>query len=195
MKKILLCGFAICILFSSGCVNRYFKYTVNLNTSGTWHIDQTGAFNSTSFLTAKLDIPNDADILEVDIESLTLKPLRYVDHTATSIQAEGRLNGNILFPLQTFEFDVDVPLIGRIGIEEVPDGLIQSEVEKLRQTIASFIKNKQFPPGTTVSFVGTTQGGRAHLAVDYSIKATVKYGRCEEVLEVLGDVAQPCPGK
>lgn len=185
-----LCAFSV--LFSSGCVKRYFKYTVNMNVSGTWHIDQTGAFNSTSFLTAKLDIPSDAEIIDVNIESLTLKPLRYFDHTATSVEAEGRLDGNILFSRQTFRFDVDLPLIGMTPIEEVPDFLIQSEVEKLRLKLASFLKNKQFPPGSSVSLVGTTQGGRVHLAVDYSIKATIKYGRCEEVLEVMGDVAQPC---
>lgn len=192
MKKLLLFCCAFSILFSSGCVKRYFKYTVNMNTSGTWHIDQTGAFNSTSLLTAKLDIPADADVLEVNIESLTLAPFRYVGHTATAIDAEGRLDGNVLFPRQRFEFDVDVPFIGKLGIEQAPDGLLQSEVEKLRQKIVAFLQNKRFPTGTTVSLVGNAVGGRALLDVYYSIKATVKYGRCEEVLEVMGDVAQPC---
>ncbi len=193
MRKLLICCFAFCTLLLSGCVKRYFTYTTNFNVSGTWNIDETGAFNSTSTLAAKLDIPADANIIDVNIESLTLKPLRYVDHTATSVQAEGRLDGNVLFPMQTFGFDINVPFLGSVGIEEVPDGLIQGEVEKLRLKLVSFITNKQFPAGTTVSFVGTTQGGRAHLAIDYSVKASVKYGRCEEILEVMGDVGQSCP--
>ncbi|MBI5471483.1 MAG: hypothetical protein HY961_03970 [Ignavibacteriae bacterium] len=187
MKKITIILSVCSLLLMSGCVNRYFRYTVNINPSGTWHIDQTGDFLSATFLTATLDIPNDADILEVNIESLTLKPRVLTGHTAASVQAEGRLNGRTLFQRQTIPFSIEgVPL------EFVPDQLLEPVVAQLKQEFNDFVRNRRFNSGTTFSLNGSVQGGRALMNIEYSIKATVKYGRCEEVLEVLGDVGEPC---
>ncbi len=192
MKTLLLYSFAIIILFSSGCVKRYFKYTVNLNTTGTWHIDRgVGAFTTGSFLEGTLDLPADAVIIEANIESLTLKPRILGGYTATRVEAQGEIlpclgPRELLFPNQNLTLT---------GIEFIPDGLIQQGVAKLQGLLDNLAKNKQPLSCNSLYLVGYVDGERARLDIDYSIKANIKYGRCEEVLEVMGDVAQPCPGK
>lgn len=190
MKKLLIFCLTFGTLFSSGCVNRYFKYTVNLNSTGVWRINQTGAFNSNSFLTGSFNIPNDADILEINIESLTLTPNVRVGHTATSVTAQGTLQDPVgvnhsLFPQQTLSLT---------GLEWIPDRLIQAGVAKLKQLFSDAVKGKSFPSGYRLILAGTISGGQAVIDINYTIRGTVKYGRCEEVLEVMGDLGEPCIG-
>jgi hypothetical protein len=190
MKTLLLCSIVLSVLVLSGCVDRYFKYTVNMNISGTWHIDQTSSFNASSFLTSTLDIPSDADITEVNIESLTLTPRVLTGHTATSVQASAVIRDCVgtqqtLFPSQSFAL---------VGIEFIPDNVITAGVAKLQSLVNDFAKNKQFLPCNQVFLAGTVSGGRAVLDIDYSIKATIKYGRCEQILSILGSTGDDCPG-
>ncbi len=190
MKTLLLYSIVLSGLFLSGCQERYFKYTVNMNISGTWHINQTSSFNASSFLTSTLNIPSDADITEVNIESLTLTPRVLTGHTATSVQASAVIRDctgaqQTLFPNQS---------LALVGIEFIPDNVITAGVAKLQSLVNDFAKSKTFPSCNQVILAGTVSGGQAVLDIDYSIKATIKYGRCEEILSIFGSTGGDCPG-
>lgn len=189
MKTHVLCSLVISILLMSGCSDRYFRYTADLDLKGTWHINQTSSFNATSFLTATLDIPSNADIIEINVESLTLYPHVLTGHTAASVQASAVIRDcsgvqQTLFPNQTLSL---------IGIEFVPDNVIAAGVAKLQSLVNDFAKNKQFPNCDLVILAGTIPSGRAVLDIDYSIKATIKYGRCEQIFAPLGGAGGDCP--
>ncbi|MEK7249927.1 MAG: hypothetical protein AAB209_05820 [Bacteroidota bacterium] len=193
MKKILLWCCAFSMLFSMGCATRYFRYTTNLNTSGTWHIDQTGAFSSTSFISGTLDVPDDADILEVTIESLTLTPRVLAGHTASSVQAAA----NVTYPIFAGIGEETAPLFPSQTLslgngQSPPNALIQQGIERLKKLVIDFIRKGGFPPRTRVTLEGTVQGGRAVLEIDYSINASIKYGRCQEVLNSMSG-GEECP--
>jgi hypothetical protein len=52
--------------------------------------------------------------------------------------------------------------------------------------------NHNIPTTTYITISGTVFGGRALFDIDYHIKATVKYGRCED-MPSFWNIGDDCP--
>ncbi len=200
MKKLLLFCFAFTILFSSGCVNRLFKYTVTIEQSTQHTVDDpdgsftTSAFISRTTVARALNLPEGARVTDLNIESLSLRVSVPNTNQATLATVSGVLgtsagSSHFLFRQQPIPLaGVNVPFIGL-------NSLIEDGIGKLKTELENFVKGLGSGSQVEVALSGvsTPAGSRVTVTIHLDIKATVKYERCEEVLEVLGDVGESCP--
>jgi hypothetical protein len=187
MKTFVLFSLIAATFAFSGCVKRFLKYTTTMDLSGTMHIDQSGGFSTSSSLNATLNIPSDAKVTDISIESLSLVPRILTGHTAQTVNAGGNVitssGSTPLFPAQNLTLT---------GIEFIPDAVIAAGVEKLKGIVTDYMANHNIPTTTYITISGTVFGGRALFDIDYHIKATVKYGRCEE-MPSFWNIGDDCP--
>jgi hypothetical protein len=197
MKKTIACLMLLALPVLSGCELRLFHFVVTIDKTPTFPIDQTGAFSRSVTITEQdilsaLDIPKNATITGVDIESMSLRVVVKEGNQATAITVRGAVieNGQVR-PLFNDKTET-VPLVGvnvpYIGL----NALLEDGVASLRRKINGYVKridNSTFQ----IQLSGTTvpASARALLDINLKIKATIKYDECLEV--PLGEGGEDCP--
>lgn len=192
---------ALMLLLSSGCVNRLFKYTVTINQSTQHTVDDadgvfvTSAFLSRTAVARALNLPEGARVTELNIESLALRVSVPSTNQAVSVTVTGTMQRSVSGSTHHLFRNQLIPLVGVntpvIGL----NSLIEDGIETLRSELESFVKGLGSGTLVEIALAGTAtpSGSRVTVTIHVEIKGTVKYERCEEVLEVLGDVGEPCP--
>jgi hypothetical protein len=201
MKKVLTYAFLAILCLNTGCVNRLFKYTVEINQTTQHTVDDpdgvfvTSAFINRTTVARALNLPSGSRVTELNIESLALSVSIPSTNQAVSVNLTGLMQRSAggptseLFRNQTIPLaGVNVPFIGL-------NALIADGIDKLKTELENFVKGIGTGTQVEIALSGTSTPAqrRVSVTIHVQIKATVKYERCEEVLEVLGDVGEPCP--
>lgn len=187
MKKITACLPLFALLLLTGCEKRLFHFVATINQSPTFTFDSTGPFVQRVVVTsdrikAAIDVPSDARITGVDIESLSLRVSLKPGNSATAMRVTGvTINANqqrktmfqnYFVPLA----GVNVPVIGL-------NALIEDGITELRGKINGYVQNTD-----NTAFVievsgdsSPSSGQRVALDLNLIVKATVKYDQCVDV--------------
>jgi len=187
MKKIIACLPLLALLMLTGCEKRLFHFVATINQSPTFTFDSTGPFVQSVVVTsdrikAALDIPADARITGVDIESLSLRATVKSENKATAMRVTGviitasqqskKMFENYIVPL----VGVNVPVIGL-------NALIDDGISELRGKLNGYVQNTD-----NTAFVievsgdsSPSSGQRVAIDLNLVVKATVKYDQCVEV--------------
>lgn len=171
-----------------GCETRLFKYTVDLQQSGTYTIDETGSFTRSSVFSRAsvaraFNLPDGARVTELKIESMSLRLSVGATNQAVSITASGVMSRSVGSSGNLFS-QFPIPLVGVntpfIGI----NALISDGIGKLQTEFENFVKGLGTNSLVEIAISGfaTPAGQRMTVTLHLDIKATVKYERCEEIL-------------
>lgn len=184
MKKIIACLPLLALLMLTGCEKRLFHFVATINQSPTFTFDSTGPFVQRVVITsdrinAAIDIPADARITGVDIESLSLKVAVKPENRATALSVTAvTINANqqrkVMFqnyPLPLV--GVNVPVIGL-------NALVEDGISELRGKINGYVQNTD-NTAFIIEVSGNSGGQRVAIDLNLIVKATVKYDQCVEV--------------
>jgi len=177
---------ALLVLSQAGCEKQRFYFVVDVSKDLVYEIDQTGAFDLTERVTSSdirsaLDIPEDAEITDVQVKSLVCKVYPYDDNSAPALLVTGRVDDQTgpldkVFENETIPLaGVDVPYIGL-------NALISGGISKIRNRIKDYVdrtNNADF----LINLQGNSQPAdwRIHVALVLVIDITVKYSECLDV--------------
>ena len=187
MKKIIDCTPLLALLMLTGCEKRLFHFVATINQSPTFAFDSAGPFVQRVVVTsdrikAAIDVPADARITGVDIESLSLRVVVKSENKATAMrvtaviinvnQQSKKMFENYIVPLVA----VNAPVIGL-------NALIDDGVSELRGKLNGYVQNTD-----NTAFVievsgnsSPSSGQRVAIDLNLIVKATVKYDQCVEV--------------
>ncbi|MEO8167162.1 MAG: hypothetical protein ABI623_02885 [bacterium] len=194
MKYVLFVIMTIAATLNLGCDNKLFQYDVSVDQTGQFIIDDadgiytTSTFISRTSVAKAFNLPDGARVTSLQIESLSLKVVTGAGNAATDVTISGYL-GTSPTTTQTLFNRVSVPLGGLdipfIGL----NSLIESNIGKLRTELENFVKGVGTGSLIQLAVSGTTTpaGSRLVLTINMSIKATVHYERCEEILKGMSD--------
>ncbi|GBD92277.1 hypothetical protein BMS3Abin04_03012 [bacterium BMS3Abin04] len=186
-----------------GCDKRLFKFQSNIDLAKLYTFDKTGPTQESATITEEqirsaLDLPSDAKVTKVNIETLSLRIKLNDGNEATLLRIKGFINDA---SSNTKIWDVDQispPIISpdasifgqKIGI----NGLIETGINKLKSKIEGFIKRNDF--GSFVINVEVDSspfsGRRIAMDIEIVIQATIEYEQCVEVWDGL-DAGEECP--
>jgi hypothetical protein len=199
MKRAFTYLFVIVAALNFGCETRLFKYTVEINQSGTYTIDETGSFTKSSVFSRgsvarAFNLPEGARVLELKIESMSMRISVGGTNQATAVTVSGVMSravgsSGVLFS----QFPVPLVAVNApyIGI----NSLIDDGIGKLQTELENFVKGlgQNSLVEIAISGVSTPSGRKITFTIHLDIKATVKYERCEEILPGMSN-AQSCEG-
>jgi len=198
MKKLFIFILIIPILFA-GCEYRKFEFAPTIKLEKIYEIDQTGVFDVIRSIQRQeildlLDIPEDAEITEVNIESISIKVVVLQDNEASAVSVSGdvvivemenqheNLFEDYIVPLVM----VDAPWIGL-------NSLISDGVERIKGKLEDYLMGTDLA-GFVIALSGDsspTTGERIHTQIMLRITATVKYFQCVEVPSFI-EGGDPC---
>ena len=187
MKKITACLPLLALLMLTGCEKRLFHFVATINEAPTFVFDGTGPFTQRIVITsdrikAALEVPSDARITGVDIESLSLKVAVRPENQATAMRVTGvTINANQQRKpmFQNYHLPlvgVNVPVIGL-------NALIEDGISELRGKINGHVQNTD-NTAFVIEVSGDSfpsAGQRVAINLNLVVKATVKYDQCVEV--------------
>jgi len=196
MKKLFILIFCIPLL-ALQCEKRQFETVGTINVDETYEVDQTGHFVEVEEISRDqvldlLDIPEDAEITEVNIESVSIKVVVMSDNEASAVIVEGAVDlgaskpeffSNYIVPLVA----VDNPWIGL-------NTLIQEGVTGIKNKLEKIILGMD-DDGFAIILEGDsspTAGNRIHTQIILRITGTVKYVQCLEVPTFIVEGGEPC---
>ena len=196
MKKLFILIFCI-PLMALQCEKRQFETVGTINVDETYEVDQTGHFVEVEEISRDqvldlLDIPEDAEITEVNIESVSIKVVVMSDNEASAVIVEGAVDlgaskpeffSNYIVPLVA----VDNPWIGL-------NTLIQEGVTGIKNKLEKIILGMD-DDGFAIILEGDsspTTGNRIHTQIILRITGTVKYVQCLEVPTFIVEGGEPC---
>jgi hypothetical protein len=195
MKHALLGLLLLTLPFLSGCEKQVMHFVTTYSRDQVFEVDQTGQFVATGTITkddvrGALDIPDDAEITDVQIESLSLRIVKHPDNAAMALSVSGEFDNGVRHQLWNNKPVVlsgaDVPLFGL-------NSLIAEGVASLRGQIQAYIQDLNAP---TASFrlqgTCTPTASRMHLQIHLQVRATIKYIECVSVPRVMFD-GNSCP--
>lgn len=186
-----------------GCDKRLFKFQSNIDLAKLYTFDKTGPTQESATITEEqirsaVDIPSDAKVTKVNIETLSLRIRIKEGNEATSLRIKGFINDASSKTKIWDDDKISPPIISpdytilgkKIGI----NGLIESGINKLKSKIEGFIKQNDF--GSFVLNVEVdsypSSGNRIAMDIQIIIKATIEYEQCVEVWDGL-DAGEECP--
>ncbi len=191
MKKFWLFILVITIL-ATACQYRKFEFVATIGIDKEFVVDQTGNFSEKQTITRNqvldaLDIPETADIKEVNIERISLRVTILDNNEASFVSASGRLQlGNSnpevfkdkIIPLVA----VNAPIIGL-------NNLIAEGIGGLKGKLEAYIKNTDVSPFDFEIYGDSspTTGQKINAKIELQITGSVKYDECIESLPFTGD--------
>ncbi len=202
MKTIFLYTAIVFCLVNLGCETRLFKYTVSVDQSGRFVVDDldgtyiTSSFISRTSIANALNLPSGARVTELKIESLSLSVDIASTNAANAVTVNGYLGRSATSTEQLFR-QVPVVLSGAnvpgIGLND----LIESKVGQLQTELENFVKGIGTANLVELAISGTSTpaGSRISFTINMHIKATVKYQRCEEILMGMSDAPACAEGE
>ncbi len=195
MKKLFILIFCI-PLMALQCEKRKFETVGTINVDETYEVDQTGHFTVVEDITSSqildlFDIPEDAEITEVNLESVSIKVVVLGDNQATAVLVSGAANLGETKP--KFFNNYVVPLIGAdkwYGVNSLIENGIKGIKDKLEGYLLG-LDDKDF----SIILEGDsspTTGNRIHTQIILRITGTVKYFQCLEVPTFIVEGGDPC---
>lgn len=187
MKKIIACIPLLALLMLTSCEKRLFHFVATINQSPTFTFDNTGPFVQRVVITsdrikAAIDVPSDARITGVDIESLSLRVTVKPENRASALSVTGvTINANqqrkVMFQNYPVPLvGVNVPVIGL-------NSLIEDGISELRGKINGYVQNTD-NTAFVIEVSGNSSpasGQRVTIDLNLIVKASVKYDQCVEV--------------
>jgi len=185
MKKYLLLLLAVPLMMACECETRKFTEIATINFDKTFNINQAGPFDEKVTITHdevldEFDIPENATIKDVSIESMSAKVKVLEGNVATSILVSGYLQ---LGSTKPDLFD-DYPLV--LSAVNAPwvglNSLIAGGISKIKTKIEAYLQNNDYEPfdmhveGDTKPF----EGQNVNVQLVIRITGSAKYEVCEE---------------
>jgi hypothetical protein len=190
MKKLLILIVLPVFLFT-GCENRMLKVVANLKLDETLPVDKTGQFLEYRTITpedvrADIDIPEEATIDEVNIESMSVQVVKLADNVATAVTISGYLQIGSETPTIFNDYTallvgIDEPFLGL-------NSLVDIGVQRLRSKIEGYLKSTdQEPINLTVAGNSSpTAGNRIHANINIRMTGSITYHVCQNVPFFMG---------
>jgi hypothetical protein len=187
MKKKIIYVPLLALLLLTGCEKRLFHFIATIDQTPVFTFDSTGPFVQRVVITsdrvkAALDVPEDARITGVDIESLSLRVAVKPENRATALSVSGTIINANQTRKKMFEnypvvlAGVNTPFVGL-------NSLIADGISELRGKLDGYVKNID-----NTAFVievrgdsSPSSGQRVAIDLNLVVKATVKYDQCVEV--------------
>lgn len=175
MKKIIAIIFASLMLI--GCDTQTFNFVVNLVSNYEYNIKQTGDFSESQkvtkaefdLLVKDLDLPADAEITTVSIESIGLAFTPDAQNEAISIISTGAYEDDTNGRFDIFDnCEAEIPATSG-EVVEVAGCLNQAGVDALTDKFWGYITNTD-DEDFTVYFSGTTKPGNAYVSSKISVR-------------------------
>jgi hypothetical protein len=197
MKKLFILIFCI-PLMALQCEKRQFETVGTINVDETYEVDQTGHFVEVEEISRDqvldlLDLPEDAEITEVNIESVSIKVVVLSDNQATAVIVEGAADMGTTSKIEFFN-NIIVPLVAVddpwIGVNTLISNGVNAIKNKLEKIILGMDED-----GFAVILEGDsspTAGNRIHTQIILRITGTVKYVQCLEVPTFIVEGGDPC---
>jgi hypothetical protein len=179
MKKLLFLILPVTILFT-GCETKRFTVVGNINLEREFQVDNTGSFTESSTINAQdvnddLDLPDDAVIVDVNIESISAKVLALSGNQTNAVTVNGKIQTGTT-ELQLFN-NLVISIPAGDGDYTALNTLLAEGVQKLRSKIEDYVKNNEFSP-VTITVNGDsspTIGKRVHTRILVKISGSVTY--------------------
>jgi len=185
MKKYLLILFVI-PLMAMECENRKFEFVATMNLDEVFEIDNTGAFSEYAVVTRDevlsfFDIPESAEIEDVNIESMAVRVVVLDDNEASVISLTGEVQLGSSKPAIFNGYPV--PLFSPDNAFYGINTLISDGISGIRSKLERYLEGSDIEP-FTIQLSGDsspTAGNRIHITLTLRIVGTVKYYECLEV--------------
>lgn len=179
MKKLLFLILPVIILLT-GCETKKFTVVGNINIDREFQVDKTGSFTENSTITAPdvnddLDLPDDAVIVDVNIESISAKIVALEGNQTNA----ATVNGKIQTGTTEFQLFNNLVISMPAGDNDYSalNTLLAEGVQKLRTKIEDYVKQNEFSP-VTITVNGDsspTTGKRVHARILLKISGSVTY--------------------
>lgn len=181
----------IIALLSQACEYSELTTVGSINIDQTFNVDQTGPFSQSSTITynqvlQNMDIPNNAVIDQVNIESISAKVIVLPDNVATAVSLSGKLqfgnsNPEIFNDYPAVLAGADAPLAGL-------NALIDDGVQGLKTKIEDYVRGRDYSPFNFILNGNSSPipGMRVHAQILIKIKGSVKYTSCELLPFLMG---------
>ncbi|MBN2009831.1 hypothetical protein JW960_10860 [candidate division KSB1 bacterium] len=186
-------------IVSTGCEKRSFTFVLDIKQTQIYNIDQIGPFEigrvvSREDVLAAADIPKDARIKDVKIQSVAINTKVLEGNQASKLVATATINDLLTGKERVFE-DYSVPLTGLLGISNPFSPvslLLDGGIDALKDKIQGYVKNDDFYDYELI-LEGNTEPANQRLVAEVKLKivATVKYEECLDVLGFTSD-GEPC---
>ncbi|MBN1542031.1 hypothetical protein JW992_07765 [candidate division KSB1 bacterium] len=187
-------------ILSTSCEKRLFSFVADIDQIQTYQIDQTGAFEigrvvSRSDVLAILDIPQDAYVTDVKIQTIAVSVTIKEGNQASHVKLTATVNDLLSGKEQVFR-DYPVPLTGKLGIANPWSPvtlLLDRGINKVKNKIAGYVKNND-PFDYELILEGDSDPVSQRVVADIRLKivATVEYDACIEVFSVFSG-GKECP--
>lgn len=193
MKKLVILTL-IMLIPLMGCEWRMFEFSGAIKVNETFSINESGVMYSEGVITRSevldaFDIPDNADVKEVNIESMELKVTVLPENQAQVINVSGFVKDASEDHL-IFE-DFPVSLIGvdfpGLGL----NSLIAGGVNRIKTKIEGFIKNTDSTPLNIYLSINSGES-LVQVNLDLIINGNIIYEECLEVLPGMG--GEECSG-
>jgi len=190
MNKLLTILFAGALL-CSGCDSRNLTFVSNLKLNRMFMVDNTGPFTDSwtiqpSDVKGDLNIPSDAKVDKVTIESISIKVVIQERNNATGVNINGGLNidghVDVLFNDYPAPFElIDDPLVGL-------NSLLDDKVQAMRARMEQYLKQGTGEPfSVVISGTPTPPDERLNVDIYVNIKGSVTYHQCVDVpMDMIG---------
>lgn len=189
MKAVFIAVLIVVMLGGTSCEmeDKLFHFVAHYSHMGPLDYDHTGSDTQELRITSDdlkdaLDIPRDATVTGVDVQSLALRLEVLEGNSAQFVDLEGQVSGTVGDSPIFREFDYPVPLVG----VDVPLGginsLIAGGVAELRQQLENLVLgDTQAAALLQVEMTPRGIGNRVHVRLHLRIDVSVKYDECIEV--------------
>lgn len=169
-------AFVLGALLMAGCEDRTFEYVATASPSLDYTVDQEGAFDETYTVFAnsfndELDLPDDAIIGDVFIESLSVGIKELSGNEATAVKLTGSAGGvnfveDLVVDVETGDYDFTVMA-----------GLLEAGIRKIRDDLKGIVESGN-PPSIVFRLQGDSDpvaGQRLNVDVRVNMTVTVLY--------------------
>jgi len=182
------------MLVWSSCESRRFQFVATLNRTVDFPVDQTGAFSTVRTITAaqmrsNLNVPEDATIIRVDIEALSLVPETLANNQAAEVKVSGYVKdqGKNLYMFKDKSINLKTGVDVGWGLRVPLTTLIEEGVASLKNKINDHVKRIN-DANIEIGLSGDTVPGgkRLLMKVHFEIKATILYEQCVDTPSFFG---------
>jgi hypothetical protein len=196
MKKMLLGLLLLAVPVLTGCEKQIVHLTATYERDTPYQAYAEAPFDYTDIINAAevrdaLDLPSDATITKIEIESLSIKVHPLPDNVALSVMVSGSIEDESgrsaiwnNYPLVLT--GVDFPFAGL-------NSLIEEGIDKLRAKLTNYVRDLNGNSATVhLSGYPLPEGSLADARIDLKLRATIEYTQCVNVPSLVMD-GEKCP--
>jgi hypothetical protein len=203
MKRLTLPALLL-VMMTSGCEKREFYFTSSYSESGSFTVNQAGAFSESATYTLDetlnaLNLPSDVLIDSIYINSISIKGQTLAGNQATGLNVQGTLTygGQSMNLFNTNTVAITGSGIAELGLNDLNPSAINLLKKFMTASILNFLGLPfgSFPlqNSFTVAVTGTpaapSQSSVVNLTLDFNIAFDLSYYTCVDALPFMGN---PC---